>query len=90
MDRYFKIANGMAAGQVADRVAGEKQNDSGLAGHLAQLAQGVLLIGRKPVLKKVDVVGHSVPASASCKIRSQVSDAVALTARLGRGCKPVP
>ncbi len=45
MNGDFDVAHGMAAGQVADRVSGKKKDDSGLAGHLAQLAKSVLLVG---------------------------------------------
>ena len=37
---------------------GQKQDRSGLAGCLAQLAQRMPLIGRQPVFQKVNVVGH--------------------------------
>ena len=44
MHRHFKIANGMAAGQVAHRVPGEKQDGADLECYLAQVAQGALLV----------------------------------------------
>ncbi len=90
MNCHFKIANGMAAGQVPDGVAGEKKDDSGLARHLAQLVEGMPLIGRQPVFKKVNVVGHSVLLLPSLAQTTQMPDAVTLTERNGRGCKPVP
>ena len=39
MDRYFKLAHSVAAGQVTYRVPGQKENYSGFARCLAQLAQ---------------------------------------------------
>ena len=45
MNRHFKIADGVAAGQVAHRIPGQKQDHSCLAGRLAQLPQCVLLVG---------------------------------------------
>ena len=44
MHCHFKIADGMAAGQVAYRVPSEKQNSAGLARYLTQVAQSALLI----------------------------------------------
>jgi hypothetical protein len=35
MNRYFKVANGMAAGQIANGVACEKQDRARFAGNLA-------------------------------------------------------
>jgi len=46
MNRHFKIADGVAAGQVAHCVSDEKQDCAGFAGSLAQLAQRVLLVSR--------------------------------------------
>ena len=88
MDRNFKIAHRMAAGQVAHRVAGEEQDRSGFSRCLPQLAQSVSLIGRQPVFQKVDVVGH--PGSCfRLSSRSQVSDVVTVRKKTGRDCKPV-
>src|ERR1035438_5803724 len=42
----FKLSDGVAAGEVADRVSGQKKDHSGFASCLAQLTQGVLLVGR--------------------------------------------
>src|SRR5208282_6144944 len=43
MNRNFKIANSMAAGQIPNCVAGQEENHANFAGCLAQLAQSVLL-----------------------------------------------
>src|ERR1700675_2236388 len=45
LDGDFDVANGMAAGKVADGVPGKKKEDPSLAGHFAQLPQGISLIG---------------------------------------------
>ncbi len=58
MNRNFKIPDGMTAGEVAHRIAGEKKDHLGVAGNIPQRAQSSLLIGGEPVLKKVNVVGH--------------------------------
>ena len=39
----------MAAGQVADRIAGQKHHDSGLASRLANVFKGVPLVDREPI-----------------------------------------
>jgi hypothetical protein len=44
MNRHFKIANSVSAGQIAHRVAGKEQDEPRLARSLAQLAQRVPLI----------------------------------------------
>ena len=67
---HFDVANRVAAGQVADCIPGEKQNHLGLAGRLAQMPQGALLIGREPVFQKVDIVRHSVPVRAAASLPS--------------------
>lgn len=51
MNRNFKFSHGMAASQVAHRIAGQKEDHTGLGGHVAQHAQGVALVGRKAVLQ---------------------------------------
>ena len=58
--RYFKFANGMATGEVANGVPGQKQDGAGVARHLSQLGEGVALIGREPVFQQVDIVGHAL------------------------------
>src|ERR1035438_5874963 len=60
MNRNFKTADSLAAGQFTDSVACQKENGSSFASCLAQVAQGALLVGRQPVFQKIDVVGHSV------------------------------
>ena len=57
----------MAAGQVADGIAGQEKEHSGFTGCIAHPVQCVLLVGRQPVIQKVDVIGHS----ASCFRRLQ-------------------
>ena len=61
MNSNLDVAHRVTAGQVADGVPGQEQDHFGLAGGVAQVAQGASLIGRKPVFQKVDVVRHSVP-----------------------------
>ena len=51
MHRNFKIADGVAAGQVAHRIPGKKQNCARLAGSLAHMAQGALLVSRQTVFQ---------------------------------------
>jgi hypothetical protein len=58
MNRHFNISYSVAAGKVADGIAGEKQNHFGFAGCVAQVAQRALLVCRQPVFQKVDVIGH--------------------------------
>jgi hypothetical protein len=60
MNRDFKVADGMAAGEIADGIAGEKEEHAGFDGSFTKQAQSVTLVGRKPVFQKVDVVGHSM------------------------------
>jgi hypothetical protein len=92
MNCNFKIAHGVAASQIADRVAGEKQDHLRLAGSLAQLPQGMLLIGREPVFQKVNVIGHvffllpACSASAPC-LRAQVTHVVTVTLRPAEAAK---
>jgi hypothetical protein len=43
---YFKIADGMTACQVANRISGQKKNDSRFAGNITKQVQRTLLIGR--------------------------------------------
>jgi hypothetical protein len=35
MNRYFKVADGMAAGEIANGIAGEKEDGSSFAGDVA-------------------------------------------------------
>jgi hypothetical protein len=46
MHRNLKIANGVAAGQVAHRIAGQEKDSSSISGYLAQLTERMALIGR--------------------------------------------
>src|SRR5450631_1481743 len=79
----------MTARQVANCVSREKQEIAGFAGGFAKLPKGVSLVGGQSVFKKIDVVGHSAPASTMLN-PCQVADAAMLTAHYARGCKPVP
>src|SRR6202034_220310 len=45
MDSDFDIPDGVSAGQIADSVSREKKDKSGLPSHLAQLLEGVPLVG---------------------------------------------
>ena len=45
MNGDFDVANGVAAGQVANGVPGEEKEPVGLAGRFAQMSQGAPLIG---------------------------------------------
>ena len=78
MHRNLEIAYRVSTGQVAHGVAGHEEDHSSFAGGIAYQAQCVLLVGRQPVFKEIDVVGHSVPASAVSSLR-QVPDVVTLT-----------
>jgi hypothetical protein len=60
MDRYLQLADGMAAGQVADGVSNEEKNGPSTARGGSQLRKGMALIWRKPVLQEVDIVGHAL------------------------------
>jgi hypothetical protein len=89
MHRNFKIADGVAAGQVAHHIPGKKQNCACFAGSIAHMAQGALLVRRQTVFQKIDVVGHSVFLLPALDFHSQVPDAVAFTAISGIGYKAV-
>ena len=59
MHRNLKVAYRVAAGQVAHRISGQKENGFSLASRFAQLSQSILLVGRQPVFQKIDVIRHS-------------------------------
>ena len=61
MNRHFKFADGVAAGEVADRVAGQEEDHFRFAGGLPQQPQSMSLVWGKPVFQKVNVVGHPAP-----------------------------
>jgi hypothetical protein len=58
MNRDFKFAHRMPAGQIADCIAGQKKDRAGFPGGFAQLTERMPLVTRKPVLQKIDVIGH--------------------------------
>ena len=60
MHRNFKLADGVAAGEVAYRIPGKKENGSRHRVQLPQLRKGIALVGREPVFQQVNVVGHAL------------------------------
>jgi hypothetical protein len=82
MHRNLELAHRVAAGQIAYGVAGKEEDQSSFTGGIAHLVQSVLLVGRQPVFQEIDVIGHSVPASAVYSL-CQVSDLVTLTEQTG-------
>ena len=45
MDSDFKVPNGVTAGQIPYGVASEEKNHSSIARHIAELVEGMPLIG---------------------------------------------
>ena len=58
LNRKIKVADGKAAGEVANGAASEEDSHSRIAGGVSDVAKGVLLCGGKAIFKKVDVIGH--------------------------------
>src|ERR1035438_10380089 len=91
MNRHFKFAHSMAAGQIAYRIPGQEQDHSSFSRCRAQLAKSVLLVGRQPVFQKINVVWHSVPCFRRLQPLPgnplQVPDAVTLTAQMAEAAK---
>ena len=54
----IEVADGEAAGEIANRATGEEEGHARVAGGVSNLAKGVLLSGGKAIFKKVDVIGH--------------------------------
>jgi len=77
MKRYFKLSDGMTTGEVANRVAGEEENRFCVASRGAQLGERMPLVGRKPALQEVDIIGHTLSCFILLTV-TQVSDVVAL------------
>jgi hypothetical protein len=61
MNGYFKFADSVATGEVADGVPGQEKDHFRFAGGLPQQPQSISLVWGKPVFQKVNVVGHPAP-----------------------------
>jgi hypothetical protein len=67
----IEVADGEAAGEVADGASGEENGHAGVASCITNEAKGVLLGRRKAIFEKVIVVGHGAEVMLVVRLRSR-------------------